>query len=203
MLCVVVAVQIPPIRHKTGPPTHCVDTMERTTDTQLVADFRAGREDAFSEVVRRYGEELLRFAAQRLRNTAHDPQDIVQESLARAYIALRRDDRPMLLRSWLYAVVRNGILDVLRAPAHSPLHEAMPASDETLVDVLGRCDLQAIVSSFAELPERQRRALAMHTFEGRPYSAIAAELETSVAATKALIARARSGVRAARLADAA
>lgn len=177
--------------------------MERTTDTQLVADFRAGCDDAFSEVVGRYGEQLLRFAAQRLRNTAHDPQDIVQESLARAYVALRRDDRPMMLRSWLYAVVRNGIVDALRAPAHSPLHDAMPAANETLEDVLGRCDLEAIVRSFAELPERQRRALAMHTFEGRPYSAIAIELDASVAATKALIARARTGVREARLANAA
>ncbi|HZO37215.1 MAG TPA: sigma-70 family RNA polymerase sigma factor [Solirubrobacteraceae bacterium] len=174
--------------------------MERSTDTRLVADFRAGHEDAFSEVVRRYGEPLRRYAAQRLRDTAHDPEDIVQESLARAYTALRRDDRPMLLRSWLYAIVRNGIVDALRAPAHSQLHDAMPVGDETFSDVLARIELRAILGSFAELPERQRRALVLRTFEGRPYSAIADELDTSVAATKALIARARSGVRDARLA---
>ena len=177
--------------------------MERVSDLRLVADFRAGRDEAFSEVVRRYGEPLQRFAAQRLRGTAHDPQDVVQESLARAYIALRRDDRPMMLRSWLYAVVRNGVLDALRTPTHSQLHDAMPSCDETLEDVLGRCDLQAVVSSFADLPERQRRALVLRTFEGWPYSAIAVELETSLAATKALIARARSGVRQARLSNAA
>lgn len=176
--------------------------MERSTDHQLVAAFRAGRDDAFSEVVRRYGEPLLRFAAQRMRGTPHDPQDVVQDSLARAYVALRRDDRPMLLRSWLYAIVRNGTIDALRAPSHGQLHEQLLAGGETIDDVFGRSDLRAIVSCVAELPERQRRALVLRTFEGRPYSAIASELETSVAATKALIARARAGVRDAHLAAA-
>lgn len=178
--------------------------MSRSDDHELVADFRAGRDEAFGELVHRYGEPLLRFAAQRLRGTAHDPEDVVQESLIRAYIALRRDDRPMVVRPWLYSIVRNGILDSLRAPSHGPLDDAIPVGDETLDDVLARCDLAALVGSVAELPERQRRALVLRAFEGRPYSVIAAELDTSVAATKALIARARAGVRGDRLlADAA
>ena len=177
--------------------------MDRTTDHQLVAGFRAGDDDAFAHIVRRYNGPLCRFAAQRLRGTPHDPEDVVQESLARAYVALRRDGRPMLLRPWLYSIVRNSVIDALRAPSHRQLHDAPALGDETLDEVIGRCELTAVVSSVAGLPERQRRALILRTFEGRPYSAIAAALETSIPATKALIARARVGVRDARLADAA
>lgn len=177
--------------------------MDRPTDHQLVAAFRAGDDRAFGQVVRRYADPLLRFARQRLRGSTHDAEDVVQESLARAFVALRRDDRPMLLRPWLYSIVRNSVVDALRAPAHGPLHESLPVADGTVVEVLDRSELAALLNSVAELPERQRRALVMSAFEGRPYSAIAASLETTVPATKALIARARAGIREAQLADAA
>jgi RNA polymerase sigma-70 factor, ECF subfamily len=182
---------------------HRREDLSTSTDDELVAAFRAGRDEAFSELVRRYEEPLLRYARRRLRGTAHDPEDVVQDCLACAYTALRRDDRPMLLRPWLYAIVRNRIVDSLRAPSHGQLHDAIALGDETLDDVLGRCNLAELVSSVADLPLRQRRALVLCAFEGRPYRAIAAELDISVSATKALIARARAGVRNGRLADAA
>jgi RNA polymerase sigma factor (sigma-70 family) len=175
--------------------------MDRMTDHRLVAAFRAGDDQAFTQLALRYRKPLLRFAAQRLLSSAHDAEDVVQESLARAYVALRRDDRPMLLRPWLYSIVRNAVVDAMRAPSHSQLHDWLPVPDGTVADVLERCELAALVSAVAELPERQRRALVLLAFEGRPYSAIAESLETTVPATKALIARARAGVRD--LADAA
>lgn len=179
--------------------------MRRRSDLELVATFRAGEDDAFSEVVRRYGDPLLRYARQSLRGSAQDPEDVVQEALARAFTALRRDDRPMVLRPWLYCIVRNCVMDSLRAPLHATLDEDLPTRGATTAidEVLARCDLAALMEAVAALPERQRRALVLRTFEGRTYQAIAAELDTSVSATKALIARARAGVRPAPLAEAA
>src|SRR4051812_50212729 len=40
-------------------------------------------------------------------------EDVVQEALWRTHRALRREDRALELRPWLYKLVHNGCLDVL------------------------------------------------------------------------------------------
>ena len=88
-------------------------------DPDLVARFRAGDDDAFEEIHRRYRRPLLAFARRMLNGAGHDADDVVQDAFVRAFRGLRVAGRPMALRPWLYAIVRNRALDELRAPQRS------------------------------------------------------------------------------------
>ena len=180
----------------TTPPTISL------TDDQLVARFRAGDDAAFAEIHRRYRPALAAFAAKMLRGTGHDADDVVQESLIRAFRGLRATDNAIALRAWLYMIVRNRALDELRSPRRCEGYEddgragAMRNGDpHELLDE--RDELQRIVGEIGRLPRRQRMALVMRELDGRTHAETARALQTTVPATKSLVIRARSNLRSA------
>jgi RNA polymerase sigma factor (sigma-70 family) len=173
-----------------------------TDDDELVRRFRRGDDAAFSEIDRRYRSALTAFARRMLRGSGHDPEDVVQDALIRAYRGLRVTDRPMALRPWLYMIVRNRAFDELRAPQRTDayddevrmraVNDADPASR-----FAGSEEMRQVVAEIARLPERQRIALVMREFDGRSHAETARALHTTVPATKSLIVRARSNLQAA------
>ena len=172
------------------------------TDDALVARFRAGDDAPFDEIDRRYRRQLTSFARRMLRGTGHDPDDVVQDALMRAYRGLRATDRPMVLRPWLYMIVRNRALDELRAPQRAGVYDeelaldAVPAADAA-ERAAERDEMRRLVAEIARLPERQRLALVMREFDGCSHVETARRLRTTVPATKSLIVRARSTLGAA------
>ena len=89
-------------------------SLRHADDDALVHALRAGEEEAYEEIHRRYRAPLERFAARLVAGRVPGPEDIVQEVFARALAALRADDRPVQLRPWLYRLRRNRALDELR-----------------------------------------------------------------------------------------
>jgi RNA polymerase sigma factor (sigma-70 family) len=171
------------------------------TDDQLVAALRAGDDDAMTEIDRRYRDRLLAYV--RRMSAGADAEDVVQDVLARAYLSLRADDRPMALRAWLYRVAHNRCLDLLRRPApvltDNPELGARPGL--TLGEqVAGRERLRQVVADIQGLPDQQRSALIIRELEGLSYEELAEALETTVPAIKSLLVRARMNL--ARAADA-
>ena len=87
------------------------------SDEQLLALFRAGREDAFRALHDRYHERLLAYVRHMLRGSS-EAEDVVQDVFMRAYGALRSGEREIAVRPWLYRVAHNRCIDyVRRAPA--------------------------------------------------------------------------------------
>jgi RNA polymerase sigma-70 factor (ECF subfamily) len=169
------------------------------TDERLVALVRAGSDDAFSAIVTRYREPLAGFAAKLLGGRYDDAEDVVQDALIRALRGLRASDRPMVLRPWLYMIVRNRAYDQLRAARHSEDPErlklvAAPDHSDPLIGAAAREELDHIVAEIARLPERQRLALVRRELGGATHKQLAGELGTSVAATKSLLVRARTSL---------
>src|SRR5277367_3158033 len=82
--------------------------------------FRAGSDDAFRVIHDRYRVRLLAYARQMLRGGAGDPEDALQDVFLRAYRALRGNDRPVILRAWLYRIAHNRCIDELRRPHPVP-----------------------------------------------------------------------------------
>jgi RNA polymerase sigma factor (sigma-70 family) len=172
------------------------------TDDQLVTRFRAGSEAAFSEIDRRYRTALTAFSRRMLNGSGHEADDIVQDALIRAYRGLRVTDRPMVLRPWLYMIVRNRALDELRTPQRSGCYDdeiglaVVPDADPAHC-VAEREEIRELVAEIGRLPERQRMALVLREFDGRSHAETALALRTTVPATKSLIIRARSNLGAA------
>jgi RNA polymerase sigma factor (sigma-70 family) len=173
-----------------------------TPDDELVVRFRRGDETAFSEMHRRYRGALTAFARRMLQGSGHDAEDVIQDAFIRAYRGLRVTDRPMVLRPWLYMIVRNRALDELRTPQRSDEYDdevGMRCVDDAdpAHCFAGNEEMARVVEEIGRLPERQRLALVMREFDGRTHAETARALQTTVPATKSLIIRARANLQAA------
>ena len=174
-------------------------------DEQLVDLVRAGDDRAFVAIHERYEGRLLAYARQLLGGAHHDAEEVVQDAFVRALHALRADDREMALKAWLYTIVRNRALDVLRRPVRTtdlePHASVLPDGAGDPHERFARAEeLDALVAGLKRLPERQRTALVMHEMGGASHRAIARRLDVTTGGSKALVSRARAGLAQARAA---
>jgi RNA polymerase sigma factor (sigma-70 family) len=165
------------------------------SDEQLLALFRAGREDAFRVLHDRYHERLLAYVRHMLRGHS-EAEDVVQDVFLRAYGALRSGDRAIAVRPWLYRVAHNRCIDYVRRAPAAPLQpdELVPGGTDPVVEAERREDLRRLVADLHALPEQQRSALIIRELEGLSYEELATALATTVPAVKSLLVRARSGL---------
>jgi RNA polymerase sigma factor (sigma-70 family) len=166
-------------------------------DERLVDLLRAGSEPAFEAIVSRYRGPLLRYCSALLgRERA---EDAVQQTFVKAYEAMHRDDRPLLLKPWLYRIAHNTAHNALRDNAlrDEPLGDE-GAVGERPEEVLERREqLRSVLASVQDLPPRQRDALVLRELEGRSYEEISAALGVGGGAVRQLLNRARTTLRTA------
>ena len=110
------------------------------SDERLVGLVRDGHEPAFEEIVRRYRGPLVAFATAIVSH--HRAEDVVQVSLTKAHRALLEAEKEINLRPWLFTIVRNGSLNVIRDE---------PISDEIAPDFAGGAGPEAIAEQHDEL----------------------------------------------------
>jgi len=163
-------------------------------DRRLVGLVREGYENAFEEIVRRYGRALTRYAAAIVGSRA---EDVTQDAFSKALLALRRDEREIELRPWLFRVVRNTALNDLRdrPPSAEVLAEAIASGDSPEEELERREELTDLMRRLQSLPEAQRAAIVMRELEGLSHEEIAAALGLSGGAARQAIFRARRALR--------
>ncbi|MDX6671890.1 MAG: hypothetical protein QOI91_2253 [Solirubrobacteraceae bacterium] len=161
-------------------------------DSTLVALAHTGHESAFEAIVLRHGAYLLRVA--RAAGPAERAEDVLQQALLQAYVALRRRKPVLELRPWLRRIVLNASVDLSRrtGPRPQPVREEELAGESVESVLERRQQLARLVGALGELPDRQRDAIVMRELEGRPFDEIAAELGTSGVAARQLVSRARA-----------
>jgi RNA polymerase sigma factor (sigma-70 family) len=167
------------------------------SDERLVDLLRAGSEPAFEAIVSRYRGPLLRYCSALLgRERA---EDAVQQTFVNAYDAMHRDDRPLLLKPWLYRIAHNTAHNALRDTARGdePLGDEAAAAERPELVLERRERLRSVLASVQDLPPRQRDALVLRELEGRSYEEISAALGVGGGAVRQLLNRARTTVRAA------
>ncbi len=176
----------------------------RTLDDQpLIAAFRAGDDAAFARIFERHHDALLRYARRVLSRSSDHAEDVVQEAMLRASRALRRDERHIELRPWLFRLVRNCALDELaRVRTDSvALDDAddwgmlrAPATTQPEVASEQRGKVRDLLGDISGLPAPQRHALLRREVDGISHAALARELGVSEQATKNLVHRARANL---------
>ncbi len=167
------------------------------SDERLVDLSRAGSEPAFEAIVSRYRSPLLRYCSALLgRDRA---EDAVQQTFVNAYDAMHRDERPLLLKAWLYRIAHNTAHNALRdhALCHEQLDEEGATSERPELELERRERLRSVLASVQDLPPRQRDALLLRELEGRSYEDIAAALGVGGGAVRQLLNRARTSLRTA------
>lgn len=126
-----------------------------STDAKLLRDLDSRRcDDAARALYRSYGPELFGFALARLGDRGA-AEEVVQDVFARAWrhAGDYEADRGSV-RTWLYGIARNAIVDVQRrqgrrpAVAAAPAHE-QAADDEPIERALLRWQVQLALSRLA------------------------------------------------------
>ena len=123
---------------------------------------------------------LLR-AAMRLGHAPNEAEDLVQETLLAFVRGADRFEGRASLYSWLYRVLVNRHVDLLRARDRDrriPRAPAAPAPDAH--------ELAHVRATLARLPEREHHVLVMRFFEELPYDEVARALDVSVGTAHAL-----------------
>ena len=145
--------------------------------------------------------ELHRYCA-RLMGSVIDGEDVVQDTLARAFVALQDLEDAPPLRPWLFRIAHNRALDLLRGRAvrrAEPLDAASdvadPASPDPVEMLMRREAVKTAVSRFAELPTLQRSVVILKDVLDEPLADIAALLDLTVDAVKGHLARGRARLR--------
>src|SRR6266566_4781364 len=105
--------------------------METPTQTTLVLAAQAGDQIAFETLVEAYRRELL-VHCYRMLGSLHDAEDLVQETLLRAWENRATLTSPGSYRAWLYRIATNLCLNALtRVPRRSLPPGTHPPSDPT------------------------------------------------------------------------
>ena len=145
--------------------------------------------------------ELHRYCA-RLMGSVIDGEDVVQDTMARALVALGEVEEIPPLRPWLFKIAHNRALDLLRSRTvrkTEPIEAAFDIADEANPDpaeVLMRQEaVETAVSRFAELPLMQRSVVILKDVLDESLKDIAELLDLTVDAVKAHLARGRTRLR--------
>jgi RNA polymerase sigma factor (sigma-70 family) len=169
-------------------------TLRAQPDRRLVTLVREGYENAFEEIVRRYGKPLTRYAAAIVGGHA---EDVTQDAFSKALLALRRDGNEVELRPWLFRIVRNTALNDLRdrPPSAEALAEAIAGGRDPEEELERREELTDLMQRLQSLPEAQRAAIVMRELEGLSHDEIASALGLSGGAARQAVFRARRALR--------
>jgi RNA polymerase sigma factor (sigma-70 family) len=166
----------------------------------LVSELHEGRQ-RFLALVAELRPELHRYCA-RMTGSIADGEDVVQETLARAYYALSELTELPPLRPWLFRIAHRRALDHLRrydVRMGRPLdetHDVVADAGLDPEDALARAEaVRAAASRFLDLPPAQRSCVILKDVIGHSLDEIAALLELSVPAVKAALHRGRARLR--------
>ncbi|HEX4463372.1 MAG TPA: sigma-70 family RNA polymerase sigma factor [Solirubrobacterales bacterium] len=163
-------------------------------DRRLVSLVREGYENAFEEIVRRYGKALTRYAGAIVGSRA---EDVTQDAFSKALLALRREGAEIELRPWLFRIVRNTALNDLRdsPPSADALAEMIAGGAGPAEEMERREELADLMRRLQSLPEAQRAAIVMRELEGLSHEEIANALGLSDGGARQAIYRARRALR--------
>ena len=156
------------------------------------------RQAQFLALAEKLRPELHRYCA-RLMGSVIDGEDVVQDTFARAFVALDELEEGAPMRAWLFRIAHNRALDLLRSRAiraAEPIEAAEELADPEIPDpveaMMRREAVETAVSRFAELPTMQRSVVILKDVLDQSLEEIAAMLDLTVNAVKAHLARGRA-----------
>jgi RNA polymerase sigma-70 factor (ECF subfamily) len=155
----------------------------------------AAREE-FLALVGDIRPELHRYCA-RLTGSVIDGEDIVQDTLAKAFYALSMSPEVPPLRPWLFKIAHNAAIDFLKAHGKrltDPHADIADVAGAALADVDPYATRLAL-SRFLALPVIQRSAVILKDVLGHSLEEAAETMETTVMAVKAALVRGRAKLR--------
>src|SRR5713226_2811009 len=181
--------------------------MDATETAAVLARARQGDSDAFRALVEQHSRSVFRLAF-RMTGSEQDAEDVVQESFFRAYRQLGRFESRANFGTWLYRIVANCAVDLMRArqarhdqARGESLDEsaAATASDRPGPERLAEsAEIQRhVAEALGGLSPLERAAFTLRHYEGRTIDEISRTLGLGTSAAKHSVFRAVRKLRAA------
>jgi len=163
----------------------------------------AGDREAFAELIRRHQQKVMALAVRTL-GSEDLAADVAQDVFLRVFESTGRYKPRARFTTWLYRIVVNRCLDVLRRRGRAAIPlEGIERAGRTS-DVAGQAEraelAEKVRRAVAELPPRQRMAVILHRYHELSHREVAAVTGWSSSAVESLLVRAYAALREA-LAD--
>jgi len=175
-------------------------------------DVKAGDEQSFELLLRKYRTPLVNFLYRMVRNTAV-AEDLAQEVFLRVYRARGEYAPSAKFTTWMFRIATNLALNSVRDNRHRQMEISIDQTMDTGEDeqpplevpdraptveqeLVARSRAEMIMKAIHTLPEKQRAAVLLHKYQEMDYDEIARVLECSESALKSLLFRAYESLRA-------
>jgi RNA polymerase sigma-70 factor (ECF subfamily) len=171
------------------------------TDEQLLAAYRAGDKNSFSELVSRYERELYHFLVRFLSDRAA-AEDVFQETFLQIHQSAEMFDPQRRFRPWMFTIAANKARDLIRSNARRPTHplqasingndeesgeflDLMKSSEDMPDAPMEKKELrQKVQATVTSMPEHLREILLLSYFHQFPYQQISDILDIPLGTVK-------------------
>jgi RNA polymerase sigma-70 factor (ECF subfamily) len=188
----------------------------RTEEASLVADLKAGSEEAFAQLIAQYHQPIYSLIVRSL-NDPSDAPDITQEVFIKVFRSIRSFNGDASLRTWLYRIALHEASNQRRWWSRHKRQEVtidVPAETEESGETFSLASTLAdqgdspfdhasqnetrvrVEAALRQLPEVFRTVVVLREIEGFAYEEIAEILDVSLGTVKSRLTRGRSALRA-------
>ena len=174
------------------------------TDEFTLRRAQKGDAQAFEQLVTPH-EQMLWRVCWHYTHHQEDAADCLQETMLKAWRAIKSYRSECSLSSWLYRIASTVCLDFLRKQKRLPQTESAdelaeegfspvdesPTPDEAILKAESADSIRAAIDS---LPGDMRTVIILYALQGLPYEEIADTMNTSVGTVKSRLNRARQKI---------
>jgi len=169
---------------------------ERISTKELVRLSRAGRRDAFDELVRLYQRQAMEVAI-RILGDANEAAEAVQNSFVKAFLNITKLKKPEKFETWLLRIMVNESVSRIRK---TKLKEKTVKSGEYFDESKSLSDEQnesaaemkeAIQKAMQKLSNKEAEAISLFGFQDLPHKEVAEIMDCTVESARWYVYSAR------------
>ena len=164
------------------------------TDAELVALLKANDDEAYREVVARYGDPLYGYIYG-ITGDHHLSEDVLSETYLR--MVEKIDTYTFYgapFKSWLYRIAHNLAINAIKRAQHmvgpAALETAAPPADDPATTIAARLEAEELRAALSELTEEQQQVVLLRFVAGQSSGEVAKTLEKTENAIKQMQFRA-------------